>query len=209
MQDQSDSIRPEAPQVLLRKLAASAYRRGWKRWGEAQPPVDPEHLVRLWDRQQGRCAVSGLPFSEERFEDALVKHPYRESLDRIDPRRRYLEGNMRLVCTAANFGMGEWGDKVLRRIAGGMTARRSTPEALTIWYAERYEEIGRLYLDLESSPPQQAAATTRRVAALRRSITLGPEGLGKAARRAAKRKAKVPGDRDKPPGNSSSRQERP
>lgn len=180
-----DTTGSEPPRDLLGKLAASAYRRGRKRWGEMQPPVDPEHLCHLWTRQNGRCAVSGLLFTDERFEDALVKHPYRASLDRIDPLRPYVEGNMRLACTAANFGMGQWGDEVLRRIAEGMTARRSTPEARTIWYAERYEAIGRLQIELETASADAAAAIRRRIAGLRRAVTLGPEGLTKAAERAA------------------------
>ena len=181
----------EPPWTLLRNLARAAYGRGRKRWGEMQPPVDPDHLIHLWKRQNGRCAVSGLLFTDERFEDALVKHPYRASLDRIDPLRPYLEGNMRLVCTATNFGMGQWGDEVLRRIAEGMTAKRSTPEARTIWYAERYEGIGRLEIELETASADAAAAIRRRIAALKRAVTLGPEGLGKAAQRAARQRRKT------------------
>ncbi|MEQ9145436.1 MAG: hypothetical protein RLO08_13875 [Parvibaculaceae bacterium] len=188
MGELNDTDTPAPPTALLRRLAQSAYWRGCKRWGDVQPPVDLQHLVHLWVRQNGRCAVSGLPFSDERFEDALVKHPYRASLDRIDPWRPYLEGNMRLVCTAVNFGMGQWGDEVLRRIAEGMTAKRSTAEARTIWYAERHEEIDRLELELRTTPADAAAANRRRIAALKRAVTLGPEGLGKAARRAARRR---------------------
>ena len=192
MGDPKDRVQvPVPPAALLRQLAMSAARRGRKRWGEAQPHVDPAHVALLWVRQEGRCAVSGLLFSDERFEGALVKRPYRASIDRIDPCLPYLEGNMRLVCTAVNFGMGQWGDEVLRRIANGMTARRDTPEARTIWFAERYEAIGRLVLELETAAPDRAAAIRRSIASLRRAVTLGPEGLTKAATRAAGRRRSV------------------
>ena len=40
---------------------------------------------RLFQRQIGLCAISGLPFSLAEFVDVLVKHPFAPSLDRIPP----------------------------------------------------------------------------------------------------------------------------
>lgn len=67
------------------------------------------HPERLFQEQQGRCAISGLPFSLASFDDVLVKHPFAPSLDRISSRGGYTPGNVRLVCIAVNFGMGQWG----------------------------------------------------------------------------------------------------
>ena len=102
MGEPRDTETPAPPTALLRRLAQSAYWRGCKRCGDSQPLVDPDHLVHLWRRQNGRSAVNGLLFSDERFDDALVKRPYQASLDRIDPSRPYLEGNMHLVRTAVH-----------------------------------------------------------------------------------------------------------
>ena len=39
------------------------------------------------------------------------------SLDRIDSSKGYTVENCRLVCTAVNLAMNEWGEDVLERIA--------------------------------------------------------------------------------------------
>jgi hypothetical protein len=79
----------------------------------------------MFRAQGGRCAVSGLPFSMKRYANAFVKHPFAPSLDRIKCRSGYKRGNVRLVCTAVNFGLGQWGDEVFRAIAEA-TVRHQT-----------------------------------------------------------------------------------
>ena len=80
----------------------------------------------LWDRQHGRCAVSGRHFSMANFPLALVRHPYGPSLDRIDSHKGYTRDKVRLVCTAVNFGLGQWGDEVFLPVAEA-TSRRQAP----------------------------------------------------------------------------------
>src|SRR3546814_15533675 len=54
--------------------------------------------------------------------------PFAPSLDRIDSGQGYLKGNVRLVCTIANFALNQWGDSVLRRLAHGVVATEKQVE---------------------------------------------------------------------------------
>jgi hypothetical protein len=84
-----------------------------------------EFAATLYERQHGRCAVSGVKFDLERFPDALVKHPFAPSIDRILSTGHYTPDNVRLVCVAVNFGMGEWGLEVYMTLARAAVAREA------------------------------------------------------------------------------------
>jgi hypothetical protein len=71
----------------------------------------------LYDRQAGRCALTGIPFVFERPPEGCKNHPFSLSLDRIDSRRGYLRDNVRFVLTSMNLALSEWGESVFRRIA--------------------------------------------------------------------------------------------
>ena len=116
--------KPAEVDRLLRRLLGSARRRS--AGSHFQFDLEPDDIPSLWRTQHGRCAVSGLRFSMARFPEALVKHPYGPSLDRIDSRQGYVRGNVRLVCTAVNFGLGQWGDEVFRTIAEATVHRQTT-----------------------------------------------------------------------------------
>lgn len=65
-----------------------------------------EHLLGLWEKQQGCCAVSGLPLNLD--DGDLGKQALRPSVDRIHPKKGYVQGNVRLVATIVNFGINRW-----------------------------------------------------------------------------------------------------
>lgn len=64
------------------------------------------------DRAGGFCEVSGIPFSH-----AGERHPFSPSVDRIDSKIGYQEGNIRIVCLIANFAMNTWGEEPLYVLA--------------------------------------------------------------------------------------------
>ena len=76
-----------------------------------------DDIERMFSDQKGCCAISGLSFAPTRLPNAFVKHPFAPSLDRIDCTGGYTPGNVRLVCIAVNFGLGQWGEEVFRSIA--------------------------------------------------------------------------------------------
>ena len=68
--------------------------------------LDYAYVVRLLREQNGRCAVSGVPFDLAYSGDSRV-NPYQPSLDRIDPRKGYLRGNVRLTLYAVNIALND------------------------------------------------------------------------------------------------------
>lgn len=72
-------------------------------------------LKLLWDADW-RCAVTATPFSLVEV-GPRKQRPYAPSIDRIDNSLGYVQGNCRMVCTAANYAMNTWGEEVLRHLA--------------------------------------------------------------------------------------------
>ena len=147
----------------------------------------------LYDDQDGCCAVSGLRFNLERFADALVKHPFAPSIDRKLSSGGYTEDNVRLVCVAVNFGMGQWGEEVFLTIARAAVAHEAKGESgLTAnddcdWYARQRGRIAAAET-LSGKPDSERATLRRHVASLKRALTLGPDRLRLAASRARARR---------------------
>jgi hypothetical protein len=87
--------------------------------------LPPDYTIKLHSDQGGQCAVTGVKFSLERFADALVKHPFAPSVDRRLSSGSYTEDNVRLVCVAVNFGMGQWGEEVFLTLARAAVDREA------------------------------------------------------------------------------------
>lgn len=78
-------------------------------------------LIELMVRSQGRCEISGIPFSDEQI-PGCSRRPFIPSIDRIKPKEPYVFDNCRLVCWAVNRALGEWGDEVFWRIVKAAAA---------------------------------------------------------------------------------------
>jgi len=79
---------------------------------------DIENLIKS---AQGRCALTGTPFSMVRRDDSY-RAPFAPSLDRIDSSLGYTASNTRLVCVAVNWALSDWGAEVFETIATGYVA---------------------------------------------------------------------------------------
>ncbi len=165
-----------------------------------------EASEQLFQRQKGLCAISGLPFSLTEFADVLVKHPFAPSLDRISSRGGYTADNVRLVCIAVNFGMGQWGEELYLTFARAAVDRsdqidhamsvtaaglsppspKADEDPTAAWLAaqrERLAAAAEIALTLSGEPlPRQR----RQIASLKRNLTLGPDGLKAAAAEAVR-----------------------
>jgi len=170
----------------LRRLQASAKGRARKAGMSFTLPAG--YTVKLDRDQDGRCAVTGIKFNLERFADALVKHPFAPSVDRRLSSGGYTEDNVRLVCVAVNFGMGQWGEEVFLTLARAAVDREaraaSDPGPAPDWYARQRERIAAAEMLRDKLPQEEQAAQRRHIASLRRVLNLGPEGLRAAARKA-------------------------
>lgn len=104
-----DSIRkggrPNWMTTLLRHAKQRSHKRGWNCC------LTIEQLAALVIRSNGFCEVSGIKLRHDTVETG--RRPWAPSLDRIDCRLGYTESNCRIVCTAANFAMNQWGETVL------------------------------------------------------------------------------------------------
>jgi hypothetical protein len=170
---------------LLKKIHSSAQRRAGLKGIDFT--LAPDHVDNLWRIQQGRCAISGISFDDLSFDDALVKHAFAPSLDRKKSWLGYTPENTRLVCTCANFGMGEWGEEVLYHVARGMVRKETSPPVPSQdeeWLTRQRAKLAAAESLTQRLSGEQLRDQRRRIAALKRSITLGPEGLRRAAERA-------------------------
>lgn len=61
-----------------------------------------EFLVELWDRQKGRCPISGLELM------TISGDPCSASIDRINSELGYLQDNVILDCKWVNLGRGRY-----------------------------------------------------------------------------------------------------
>ena len=149
--------------------------------------IDLPFLLELWEAQGGRCAVSGIAFSDELHEKAFVKRPFAPSIDRIDCSGGYTRENVRLVSRVANFAMGEWGHTVLRRLAHGVVETERRDEKA--WFRGQRAKLRRAEKAAEVMTGSALERQRRVIAGLKRSLTMGPARLGGAASAAGRSRA--------------------
>jgi len=63
--------------------------------------IELEDVLELWEKQKGRCALSGLIMTYHK--DGSGRRDLNASIDRIDPDIDYLVTNIQLVCSRANI----------------------------------------------------------------------------------------------------------
>ena len=75
--------------------------------------LEKEDVLALWEEQEGICLLSGVPFILELPHSTPRENPWRPSIDRIDPVKGYVIGNVRLVCKIGNYAKNGFTDKDL------------------------------------------------------------------------------------------------
>lgn len=76
-----------------------------------------EDLYQMGEKQEWACAMSGIKFNLEYDRDAkFTYNPFGISVDRRDCSKGYYAGNIRLVLTAVNFGLNDWGEDIFTQI---------------------------------------------------------------------------------------------
>lgn len=101
-------VKAQEVQELASKLVRNArYRAARRRLPcELTVPAIEELLL----NQKMVCAVSGLPFDLTfNLAKAHARNMYAPSLDRLDNRKGYVVGNVRVVLAAINYAINEWG----------------------------------------------------------------------------------------------------
>ena len=62
--------------------------------------IDYKFLYELYQRQEGKCAISGLPMT---YNVGAGRNHYNISIDRIDSTKGYTKDNVQLVCAQVNM----------------------------------------------------------------------------------------------------------
>lgn len=83
--------------------------------------ITTDYLVELWEIQEARCAVSGIPFELQYAVDG-GPHIHGPSLDRIDANKGYEIGNVRLVTYHVNTALSNFGEEALLELAKKIVA---------------------------------------------------------------------------------------
>jgi hypothetical protein len=109
--------------TVARTLFYEARRSAGKR--SLQFEITFEDVIDLLNKADGRCEVTGVKFSDVSW--GAYRRPFMPSLDRKDPREGYTFDNCRIVCVAANFAMGEWGEEVLHVMLRSMHGIEEVP----------------------------------------------------------------------------------
>jgi hypothetical protein len=87
--------------------------------------IDEAYAMELFKEAGGRCQISGIEFVPSFDPEGRYSHnPFGVSIDRIEPAKGYVRGNVRLVLTAVNFSINQWGLPAYLKIAEAV-ARRS------------------------------------------------------------------------------------
>ncbi len=89
-----------------------------------------EYLFRLWNDCAGICPMTGVPM----LKTSNGNNPFMMSIDRLDPEKGYIKGNIRLVNLWYNMTRRNWGDhftfdmcqRVIARVKTGDRAMRQS-----------------------------------------------------------------------------------
>lgn len=99
--------RENAARWLLSRARSNAKQRG------RELTITEEEVEALL--APGVCALTGLPFYGEEWDACSSRDPWAPSLDRIDPTKGYVPGNVRAVCWIVNYMRGDYPDAVLAK----------------------------------------------------------------------------------------------
>ena len=85
------------------KYHANKARSRSKKRGE-KTDLNVEYLKEVWDKQDGVCPYTGIKMEISRTsqDEDIKKTPTKASLDRIDPNKGYIIGNVEFVCYCIN-----------------------------------------------------------------------------------------------------------
>lgn len=95
------------PEWRLKKLMAMAKNRSKDK--NLKFNLDIEYLLSLWEENQGCCALTGQEFDLSPWGGKSQVSPKAPSIDRVDPKKGYVKGNVRLITYHMNISLSDFG----------------------------------------------------------------------------------------------------
>lgn len=109
-----------------------------KKRSKNKPPllikIDQKYLYNLWKKQEGKCAVTGVPLimGVSNFRRYNLNRCMMASIDRIDSNMHYEADNVRFVLSLLNYGQRDYSDEemleCLAHILASPTMQKKTSE---------------------------------------------------------------------------------
>jgi len=76
--------------------------------------ITPEYVLKLVEKQNGKCKVTNIEF-DLTTNNEYYRNPLGPSLDRINNKFGYIEGNVQIVCNFYNAMKSEWNEQDFKR----------------------------------------------------------------------------------------------
>jgi len=104
-------IKPQeqSPRHWLKHIMDGLARVNKQRIRPIEITVTVTELVEIWEKQQGRCAITGILMRTK------TRTPYSASVDRIESSKAYTVDNVQLVCVAINYAKLTHSQEVIRQ----------------------------------------------------------------------------------------------
>lgn len=99
----------------LSRVTSSVLARSKERGFECN--INLSKVKELYRKQKGICAKTGVYFELSKGRGISGRSPNSLSIDRIDPKKGYIEGNVQLVTIMYNLCKGTWSDVEVRKFA--------------------------------------------------------------------------------------------
>jgi hypothetical protein len=72
-----------------------------------------DDVIKMFNDQQGLCSLSGMKLiTNETRKEGKNYYPYAPSIDKIDPAKGYVLGNIRIVSVIVNLSLNTFGDLI-------------------------------------------------------------------------------------------------
>jgi len=126
--DTSEAVRKSSPHETAKMLMKSVIKNAKPRGLSVE--ITESDICDALERAGGRCEVTGIAFSATEEEEVSGKRRrmWLPSLDRIDSRRGYETDNIRVVCSAVNVAMSNFGDHLFMKIAAAAVTHSATKQ---------------------------------------------------------------------------------
>ncbi len=111
----AENRRLDSQVVIKKALRRSESRARQREW---EYDLTLEWALGILENNDYRCPMTGIPFMKL-CEQRGAMNPFAPSIDRIDTSQGYTQDNTRIVLTAINIMMSDWGEDVMDEVFAG------------------------------------------------------------------------------------------